>query len=252
MPTSDDWVMGYKLPLIQHLTELRNCLVKAILGWIVGMAAFSIFVNDVFEYLTVPFGVTRLVYIAPAEGFMTYLKLTIYGGIVLGSPVILYQLLRFILPGMLMKEKKVFFALIPSAILLMFGGIAFGYFVVLPFALGYLLNFGSEIIQPMLSVQKYIGFVSTTLVVMGVVFETPMVIVGLTRLGIVTPQFLRQKRKYAIVLSVVVGAILTPPDVISQIMLAGPLIVLYEMSIWLSYLLWRKREKKKESLMGDV
>ena len=241
-----------KKSLVQHLADLRNCIVISILAWLVGGIICFQYVDQIFVLITKPFGVKNLVYIAPAEGFLTYLKLAILGGMILASPVILYQFLRFVMPGLYKKEKIMLFTLIPGAVLMMLGGIAFGYYVMLPVALKYLLNFGTLNVQPMLSVQKYIGFVSTTLFIMGIIFEVPLIIVGLTRFGIVTPQFLRKNRKYAIVLATIIGAILTPPDVISQVMMAGPLILLYELSIWLSYFFWRKKKKAKESLTGNV
>lgn len=240
------------MTLVGHLTVLRHCMLRALAGWLVGVVIFAGWTDQVFVYLTEPFGVTGLVYIAPAEGFLAYCKLTVFGGLVLASPVVLYQILHFVLPGLRKKEKMILFRLIPGAICFMALGIAFGYFVVIPFTMRYLLGFGTERMIPMLSVQKYIGFVTTTLLLMGGIFELPLVIIGLTRFGVVTPRFLRTHRKYAILLAVVIGAILTPPDVLSQVLLAGPLIGLYELSIWLSYGFWKKREKQKESLLNDV
>lgn len=240
------------MTLVGHLTELRRCILKALAGWLVGAVIFGFFTDQVFDYLTKPFGVTGLVYIAPAEGFLSYLKLTVFGGLVLASPLVLYQAFRFLLPGLHRKEKRILFRLIPGAALCMLLGIGFGYFVILPLTIRYLLGFGTASLTPMLSVQKYIGFVTTTLLLMGGVFELPLVLVGLTRFGVVTPHFLRSHRKYAILLATVVGAVLTPPDVLSQIILAGPLILLYEVSIWLSYGLGKKREEQKESLLKDV
>lgn len=244
-------LLDEKKTFVQHLAELRNSLIISIVAWIIGGTIFWNYVDEVFKLLTEPFGIKALVYIAPVEGFVTYLKISLFGGLVLASPVILFALLRFIMPGLYKKEKKMLFILIPGAVLMLLAGIAFGYYVMLPVALKYLLNFGTLNVQPMLSVQKYIGFICTTLIIMGVIFEVPLIIVGLTKIGIVTPKFLRKNRKYAIVLATVIGAILTPPDVISQVMMAGPLILLYEISIWLSYLFWRKK-KKKESLASDV
>ncbi|AZR72942.1 twin arginine-targeting protein translocase TatC [Anoxybacter fermentans] len=240
-----------KMTLVEHLTDLRKCIIKAILGWLVGIVLIFLYADRVYYYMTEPLGVTNLVYISPIEGFLTYLKIAIYGGLMLASPVIIYQLFRFVLPGLYQHERVILFTLIPTAFLLMVVGISFGYFVVLPFALKYLLNFSSLNVQPMLSMQKYIGFVTTSLMILGIVFEMPLVVIGLTKLGVVTPKFLRKHRKYAIVLSVAVGAILTPPDVITQVMMAGPLLFLYEISIWLSYLFWSKKQRKKEKTVSN-
>lgn len=249
---SKDSILGEKLSLVDHLTELRNRILKAVFAFLVGtIGAFAV-TDQLYYYLTEPLGVTTLVYIAPAEGFLSYLRLAVYGGLVLSSPVILYQLFCFVLPGLYSKERRVIFFLLPGAFFLMCSGVVFGYFVVLPFALQYLLTFGSLRIEPMLSVQKYIGFVSTTLFVLGCIFELPLLMVGLTKLGIVTPRFLRENRKYAIVLAVIIGAILTPPDIFTQVLMAGPLLFLYEISIWLSYLFWRKKKKEGEKIIQDV
>lgn len=241
-----------QMTLVGHLTQFRRCIIRALVGWLAGVCVFSFFTDRVFTLLTAPFGVTGLVYIAPAEGFLAYCKLAIGGGLVLASPVILYQIMRFVLPGLERKEKRLLFRLIPEAIFFMIVGIAFGYYVLLPCTMRYLLGFGTNQLLPMLSVQKYIGFVTTLLLLMGGVFQLPLLILCLTRLGVITPRMLRDHRKYAILLAMVVGAILTPPDVLSQVLLAGPLILLYEVSIWLSYAFWKKREKQKESLLSDA
>lgn len=249
---SKDSMVEEKLTLVEHLTELRNRILKAVFTFLICTIGVFFVADQLYYYLTEPLGVTKLVYIAPAEGFLSYLRLAVYGGLVLSSPVIFYQLIRFVLPGLYSKERRVIFTLIPGAFFLMCGGVAFGYFVVLPIALKYLLTFGSLRIEPMLSVQKYIGFVSTSLLILGCIFELPLVMIGLTKLGIVTPRFLRKNRKYAIVVAVVMGAILTPPDIFTQLLMAGPLLLLYEISIWISYLFWRKKKKEKENMMQDA
>lgn len=243
----DESIDEQQFTLVEHLTDLRKYILRAVFAWLIGVAIIFYYADRLYYYLTEPLGVKELVYIAPVEGFLTYLKLSLIGGLLLTSPIVVYQLLRFVLPGLYRHEKRVLFILIPGAFLLMVGGVAFGYFVVLPVALKYLLDFGPANVQPMLSMQKYIGFVSTTLLILGMIFELPLLIIGLTKLGLVTPKFLRKNRRYAVVLSVVAGALLTPPDVITQLMMAGPLILLYEVSIWLSYLFWKKKKKKREN-----
>ncbi len=240
-----------EMPLVQHLTDLRRCILKAILSCFVGAVIVFMYADKVYYYMTEPLGVTELVYIAPAEGFLTFLRLAIYGGMILASPVILFQLLKFVLPGLYQAEKRILLLLIPAAILLMLGGLAFGYFVLLPIGLQYLLNFDTLQLKPMLSVQRYISFITNIMIVMALLFQLPLLTIGLVKLRVITPDFLRKHRKYAIVLSVVVGAVLTPPDVITQLLLAGPLLLLYEVSVWISYIVWW-RKRKKESLMEDV
>ncbi|GAK49714.1 twin arginine-targeting protein translocase TatC [Candidatus Moduliflexus flocculans] len=220
------------LSLTGHLEELRYRLVVSLITVGVCFAALYPFSENLLRILHVPIQNEQLYMLSPAEAFVVHLKLAAFAAIVVAVPMLLYQIWAFIAPGLYSNEKQYAlpFVLVATGFFL-FGGL-FAFFVMLPFALKFLIGFGGSLIQPMISVTNYVSFVTTMMLVFGVVFELPVILVFLAKMGIVTPAHLRSFRKYAIVGAFIVGAILTPPDVVSQIMLAGPLLVLYEISIW--------------------
>lgn len=176
----------------------------------------------------------QLYMLAPTEAFIVYLKLSIFGAIVISVPMILYQGWAFVAPGLYVHEKKYAFPFVLVATIFFLLGGLFAYTLILPFGLTFLLGFGGTQIQPIISVSNYISFVTKMILVFGTIFELPVVVVFLTKIGVASPELMRTYRKYAIVGAFVLGAILTPPDVFTQAMLAGPLILLYEISIWVS------------------
>ena len=192
----------------------------------------------------------RLVILAPTEGFMISVKVALFSGLVLALPVVAYEFWKFIVPGLLAKEKKLVPPIVFFTVLCFVTGGAFSYFVILRFALKFLLNF-QEHTENMIAIGKYLGFVVTLILVFGVVFELPVLSFFLSKIGLLTPDFLRSKRRYGIVVIFIAAAVLTPPDVMTQLMLAGPLIVLYEISIWVSAIAVKKREQDEdEDLAG--
>lgn len=220
------------LSLTGHLEELRNRLIISLITVGVCFAALYPFSETLLTLVHLPIQDEQLYMLSPAEAFIVHLKLAIFGAIVLAVPMLLYQLWAFVAPGLYQNEKR--YALpfvLVATVFFLFGGL-FAFFIMLPFALRFLLGFGGSLIQPMISVTNYVSFVTTMMLVFGVVFELPVILVFLAKMGIVTPAHLRSFRKYAIVGAFIIGAILTPPDVVSQVMLAGPLLVLYEVSIW--------------------
>lgn len=226
---------GYnkKIYLLHHLEEVRRrffiCLVSVILLSFVSY----FFYEKVFNILTEPFN-KPLVFLAPQEAFFIALKISVFTGLILSLPVIFYQTWKFVSLGLKKKETR-FLRLVTTISVLLFSiGVVFAYFVVLPLGLKFLIGFGSGLLQPMISISNYISFVVTLLFAFGVVFELPLVILFLTRTGIVSHEFFFSKRKHAILLVFIVAAILTPPDVFTQFLMAGPLIVLYEISIWIA------------------
>lgn len=225
-----------KLPFTTHLEELRDRLVKCFIAVGVGFFVSFGFKEKLFQILVNPLikvmeeGDT-LVYTGLPEAFFTYLKVSLLAGIMVSSPILLYQFWMFVAPGLYNKEKRM---LIPVVILSTFffvGGSLFGYFVVFPFGFEFFLGFATENIRPLPSMKEYLGFSSKLLLAFGLVFELPLVLTFLARLGVVSVDFLKKNRKYALLLFFVGAAILTPPDVITQVMMALPLIVLYEISI---------------------
>jgi len=164
-------------------------------------------------------------------------------GILAAAPLIFYELWMFIAPGLYQKEKKMVIPFVVSSTILFVGGALFGYFVVFPFGFKFFIGFSNETVKALPSVKQYFSFSIKLLFAFGAVFELPVIIFFLSKMGIVTPQFLRQKRKYAILMTFALGAVLTPPDVITQCMMAGPLIVLYEIGILVSKVAYKKKEE---------
>lgn len=228
-----------KQTLIQHLQELRRRFIIC-LGWLLAGSMVSWFYREqILSLLKRPLD-SPLVFLAPQEAFVTTLKLTIFGGFLLSLPAILYQAFRFISSALTREEKRASLLYGPLSLFTFLLGALFSYLVILPIGLKFLLSFQSTSLTPMLSIDRYISFVIVLLLVFGLVFELPLASLFLTRLRLISPNLLRRRRKQAIVIIFIVSAILTPPDAMTQILMAGPLLVLYEVSIWLSALVYRK------------
>jgi len=227
---------GGKLPITDHLVELRKRLIRCFIAAFIGFVFAYLFKEDLFRILTRPLidvmgeGET-LIFTSIPEAFFTYLKVAILSGILIAAPYILFQFWMFIAPGLYRHERRIMFPIIFISSLFFVGGALFGYFVVFPFAFKFLLGFASETVRPLPSMREYLSFSSRMLLVFGLVFELPIILTSMARLGLVSASFLRKNRKYAILIFFIVAAILTPPDVVSQTLLALPLLVLYEISI---------------------
>lgn len=186
----------------------------------------------------------KLIYTGLPEAFFTYLKVALLAGVLLSVPILMYQLWMFIAPGLYDKEKRWVLPIVCLSSLFFMGGALFGYFIVFPFGFKFFMGFASDYIRALPSMKEYLGFSAKLLFAFGVVFEMPLFITFLAKLGIVDVKFLRTKRRYAILLFFVFAAILTPPDVITQIMMAGPLILLYEVSILGAKIFGKKKAKE--------
>jgi len=225
-----------KLPFTSHLDELRHRLIVSFIAVGVGFALSYGFKEKLFAILTHPLvsvmktGDT-LIFTGLPEAFFTYLKVSFLSGLMLAAPVILYQFWMFIAPGLYKKERSVLYPIVILSSFFFIGGALFGYFIVFPFGFEFFLSFSTEFIKPMPSMKEYLSFSSKLLIAFGVVFEMPLVITFLARLGLVSVDFLKKQRKYAILLFFIGAALLTPPDVVTQILMALPLMLLYEISI---------------------
>ena len=242
--TDDD-----KQPFLGHLEELRKRLVACAIAVGVGFVASYAFSERLFQVLIMPLKAVmpegdRLIFTNLPEMFFTYLKVAFLSGILLMAPFIFYQLWMFVAPGLYRNEKKFVIPFVITSTILFVGGSLFGYFVVFPFGFKFFIGFSNEYVKALPSVKEYFSFAIKLLFAFGLVFELPVVIFFLTKMGIVTPEVLRKKRKYAILLTFVLGAILTPPDVITQCMMAVPLILLYEIGILVSVMARKKKEEK--------
>lgn len=257
-----------KLPFTHHLNELRRRLVFSVVAILTGFMACFNYSEYIFEWLMLPMRknieldihtspylfltprekVHDLVFLAPAESFWVHMKIALIAGIVLTAPILFWQLWRFISPGLHSKEKRLAipFVFVTSMLFLM--GAAFCFLVVLPFAMQFLLEFKTQSLVPMISVEKYMDFCLKFILAFGVVFELPVVIVFLTRMGIVSPDTLAKNRKYAALIAFVIAAILTPtPDAFNQTLMAVPIIILYEAGILASRLFAFGRKAKQEA-----
>jgi sec-independent protein translocase protein TatC len=185
-----------------------------------------------------------LIFTGLPEAFFTYLKVAFLAGLMLAAPVIIYEFWIFVAPGLYDKEKRLMLPIVFLSTFFFIGGALFGYFLVFPWGFKFFLGFASDTIRPMPSMKEYLGFSAKLLLAFGLVFELPLVITFLARLGVVSVDFLKKNRKYAILLFFVVAAILTPPDVVTQIMMALPLIILYEISIIGARIFGRKKAEE--------
>lgn len=234
------------MPFLDHLEELRWRLLKCIISVIVLMILSFPFSKQILKILTYPNNhlnsPAKLIFLRPTGMLMVRLWVSVATGIVLSLPVIFYQLWKFISPGLLEKERKYAIPMVLFTTLCFLAGVLFSYFILIPVVLPLLYGMTIESIEPTINISDYIGFVTRLILICGVVFEFPALSFFLTRVGILTPDFLKKYRKYGIVLIFVMAAILTPPDPLSQVLLAFPLVLLYEVSIWISIFVKKKRK----------
>jgi sec-independent protein translocase protein TatC len=241
-----------KQPFTAHLEELRSRMIKCFIAVGVGFLLSYVFKEQIFHVLTMPLvGVMKpgefLIYTNLPEAFFTFLKAAFISGLMLASPVILYQFWMFVAPGLYDKERRMVMPILFLSTFFFVGGALFGYFVVFPIGFEFFLSFASETIRPMPSMKEYLGFASKLLLAFGLVFELPLVITFMARLGIVSVAQLKKNRKYAILLFFVASALLTPPDVITQIFMAFPMMLLYEISIIGARLFGRKTDPAEKA-----
>ena len=259
--------MTDKQPILEHLGELRKGIFISLIFVAIGFAVSFFYSEHIFSVLILPMhyilsfrleepymafrktGSTdiNLVFLAPAEALWMHFKIAFLSGTIATSPVIFYQVWRFVSPGLLQKEKKYAlpFVFVTSSLFIV--GALFCFVIVLPFAMNFLLNYKTENLQPMISVGKYIDFCLKFILAFGFLFELPVIVVFLTRMGIVTTEFLSKNRKYAVLIAFVLAAFLTPtPVAFNQTLMAVPIIVLYEIGIVASKVLNRKSSRKEE------
>jgi sec-independent protein translocase protein TatC len=241
-----------KIPFTAHLEELRKRLIVCFIAIGVGFLISFGFKEEIFNILVLPLihamkeGET-LIFTGLPEAFFTYLKVAFLAGIMVASPVILYEFWMFVAPGLYKKERRMLAPVVLLSTFFFVGGSLFGYFVVFPWGFKFFLGFATETIRPLPSMKEYFSFAAKLLLAFGLIFELPLVLTFLARLGIVSVDFLKKKRKYAYLLAFVVGAVLTPPDVITQIMMAIPLICLYELSILGARIFGKKKTEDAEA-----
>ncbi len=240
-----------KIPFTDHLEELRERLIKSFIAVAIGFVVCYGFKEKLFELITRPLISVmekgdQLIFTGLPEAFFTYLKVAFLAGLILAGPVVIYQFWMFVAPGLYKKERRVMIPIVVLSTFFFIGGALFGYFIVFPWGFQFFLSFASDSIKALPSMKEYLSFATKLLLAFGLVFELPIVITFLARLGLVTVPFLRNNRKYAVLLFFVGAAMITPPDVVTQIMMAFPLMVLYEISIWGAIMFGQKDASEEE------
>ncbi|MBF0185523.1 MAG: twin-arginine translocase subunit TatC [Magnetococcales bacterium] len=245
-----------KMPLLEHLIELRNRLLISVLAILVGFFVCYIFSEPIFEFLVRPLRKilgpdARMIYTGLHEAFFTYMKVAFFAGLFLAVPVILTQFWRFVAPGLYEDERKAFlpFLVLTPVLFFLGGGLAYEY--VFPLAFQFFLGFATPTIEALPSISSYLSLVITLIFAFGLVAELPLGLLLLIKAEIVSTAWLVEKRRYSIVAVFVVAAILTPPDPFSQIFLALPMMAMYEISILLGRRIEQKRSRSEEEARTD-
>ena len=247
-----DEVDSYRMTLIEHLIELRSRMIKSGIVILICLLGTMPLGETIFDFLCAPAkgrfpeGAGGFVYTQVAEEFMTHLKVGIFGAMLLALPVIAYQIWAFVAPGLYKREQRHLIPFAACSVLLFGLGASFCYYGILPYAMGFFLNSTSELAVPQIKVSSYLSFVIRMVFAFGLVFETPLVIFFLARMGIVTAASLRRFRRYAILLGFIVAALITPPDPGSQVAVALPFIALYEVGIIVASLFGKPRPSDEE------
>ncbi len=224
-----------------HLDEFRDRLIRSLIAFAIGVVIFYSFSGNVIHWIIKPVG--QLYFTSPSEAFMAHMILSTFGGLFISLPFILFEIWQFVALALKENERRFIIFFFPMSILLFLLGVVFAYFVVIPMMYRFFLGFASDVLVPMVTVKNYISFVGNMTLAFGVVFQLPIVLVFLAKIGIATPEFLIQKRRHAIVILLIISAIVTPPDVISMIMMSVPLLILYELGI--IAVKWSMRNKKE-------
>ncbi|HET6478306.1 MAG TPA: twin-arginine translocase subunit TatC [Dehalococcoidales bacterium] len=231
-----------KSSILDHLRELRQRLIKSVIAVAVASVIAFIFYEWIFYILKLPTEGLNLIYIEMTEMLGTIMKVCLIAGIILAMPYLVYHGIMFVSPALTPKEKKYVYFTLPWIALMFMGGVVFGYFVLVPPATRFLVSFGSGIASPEIRVGNYISVVARLLLAIGIVFEMPVITTFLARLGVLKPKWLSDHRRTAIIFAFILAAIITPTfDPINQSLVAVPLIILYEMSIWLARLVYKRQ-----------
>jgi sec-independent protein translocase protein TatC len=242
-----------EMTFLDHLDELRGALWRALVGVFIGAAIGYYFAPILQTWLLIPFEdqtSASLALLAPTEGFVTRLKISLVAGLLGTAPWIFYQIWAFVAPGLFMHERKLVLPVVFFSSLLFLTGSAFSLYV-LPHATTFFLSFSTMDVQNAWSLGKYVDFVLRLLLAFGLVFELPLLIYFLARFGVVTPPFLRKYRKHMIIGFLILAALITPPDVFTQAILTVPMVILYEASILLAIVAQKQYERKREEFMSD-
>ncbi|TNE42218.1 MAG: twin-arginine translocase subunit TatC [Alphaproteobacteria bacterium] len=263
---SQDDIEATQAPLLDHLIELRQRLIYSFVAILIAFLICFYFAEDIFNILLVPYQEAvaaltpegakpslSLIYTAPHEFFFTQIKLALFGALFIAFPVIAAQIWMFVAPGLYTNERQAFLPFLAATPVLFLSGAALVYFLVMPMGMQFFLGFeqvggeGKASIQLVAKVSEYLSLIMTLIFAFGLCFQLPVLLTLLGRVGLVSSAGLRRNRKYAIVITFAVAAILTPPDPISQIGLGLPTLLLYELSIWAVQVVERRRAEGEEA-----
>lgn len=218
------------MTLTEHLQELRGCLIKSIAALILGTGCSVYFLQDIMDILTA--AAKELYYMRPAEAFMIYMKVALLSGLILSSPFILYELYSFVRPALTLRERRFTLICIPLSLVLFITGMLFSYSFVFPRGLEFFLGFAAGKVNPLISMESYLDFMLMLVVPFGFAFNVPVVLTLLAYLNIVSAKMLMKYQRHVILVAFIIAGVITPtPDIITQTLLAVPLILLYEVSI---------------------
>jgi sec-independent protein translocase protein TatC len=247
---------GKEMSFLDHLEELRwrvlwslgAILVGTIIGFILtqNIGVIDFLITPVSQYLDDE----KLAYLSPTEPFFVTFKVAFFLGIIFSLPVVFYHFWAFVAPAMLKNEKQIFFPAILSSVVLFSIGVLMAFGIVLPLGLDFLLSFQTSSLKPMITIGEYLSFATRISIAFGIVFELPLIVAVLSWLGILTPAFMRQKRRHAFVLIFILSALLTPADVVSMVMMAIPLVLLFELSIYISVVITARRKRGESVFPG--
>lgn len=234
-----------KMPIIKHLIELRTRLVRSAIMIGIAFSLALYFTKDIINILKRPLK-AELIFISPAEAFWATFKISFFTGLLFSLPVVLYELWKFIAPGLKMNERKYGVIFVSSSFVLFVMGLIFCAYLILPFALSFLISYGLDVgMKPMISAASYIDFVLKFSIAFGLIFELPLAMTILSKAGVIDPRKLSKHRKYAVLLAFLVSAILTPtPDVFNQTLMAVPIIILFELGLISARIFGKKREEE--------
>ncbi len=229
-----------------HLDELRSMLIQVLAAWLGISIVLWFFSGYVLDFLLAGIPVESLYFHAPVEAFMVRLKLSFISGFLVSFPFILFRIWAFISPGLYKSERKVVVPLVLPATLLFYTGAVFAYWIMIPVVLDFLIRFGTGLLLPLISVDKYFEFIARLCFAFGIVFQLPLVIIALTSLGVISPSALLRQWRWVILVIFVAGAVLTPPDPASQLLMALPLVFLFLVSAMLSLLIEKRRKREEK------
>ena len=237
-----------KLTLLSHFQELRKRLIRSVIAVAIAAALSFIFYEWIFYILILPAQGINLIYIEMTEMIGTIMKVCLASGLVLAMPYLTFQVIMFISPALTRKEKRYVYIILPWITIMFLAGVLFSYFILIPPAINFLITFGSDIAAPQIKIGNYISIITRLMLAIGLVFEMPVVTTFLARIGIVKAKWLADKRRTAIIVAFILAAVITPTfDPINQVLVAVPLVLLYELSIWLAKLVQRKKDEEVES-----